>query len=158
MLLTALLVLGTTSVATAGPFPAPCRRIEVRLATEHDTVPRGHEPQFKLSVRNSSETTVRLLDTRKGRRRDLADNYYVLVVLNRKEQQPDIPVVISDPGPMSETDFFTLRPGEVAELPVSTPLELARLKRGSYRAFVIVSGEAYSGPSCASTSVQFRVR
>jgi hypothetical protein len=159
LLITAILgVASTMSSGLRGSVP-PCDRIDVRLSVVQKVVKKGREPEFKLSVRNASEAAVQMLDTRQGRRRDLGDNYYVLVVRTRNEQDPEIPIIISDPGPMADTDFFTLLPSQQADLPVTTPLVLDRLKGGMYRAYIVVNSEAYSGgPSCASNSVQFRVR
>ena len=144
--------------ATAETVPS-CHGFETLLRVATREVRRGSRPEFSLSVRNTSVTTLRLLDTRGHRRRDLGDTYYSLVVRTRDGKEPDIMRAISDPGPIADEDFVTIAPGERMHISVATPLALETLERGAYKAHVVVWVDPYDLRSrCRSDDVAFRVQ
>lgn len=149
-----------TFMTSAWTEPVPsCRGFEALLSVATSGVRRGSRPEFSLSVRNTSLTALRLLDTRRGRRRDLGDTYYSLVIRTRDGKEPEIPRVISDPGPIADEDFVTIAPGERIHITVATPLVLESLERGAYRAHVVVWVDPYDLRSrCRTEEVAFRVR
>lgn len=151
---------GLTFATLAAVETVPsCDRFEALFRVSKREVRRGTRPEFSLSVRNTSLTALRLLDTRGGRRRDLGDTYYSLVIRTRDSKEPDIPRAISDPGPIADEDFVTIAPGEGIDITVATPLALESLERGSYKAHVVVWVDPYSlGSRCRSDEVAFHVR
>ena len=137
----------------------PCERLQARLRVANSDLPKGGQPDFTLTLRNVTESAVRLLDTRGGRRRDLGDSYYKLVVRTLKGREPNILTAISDPGPISDEDWFVLGAGQEVIVPVTTPLALDTLQKGGYRAHVVITLDPYvSGSRCRSDYAEFRVR
>jgi hypothetical protein len=120
---------------------------------------RGFLPQFVLELANPGPEGIRLLDVRRGRRQDLADTYYSLVVRRAKGPLIDGPRPISDPGPISEADFFVLEPKTPASLPLRSFFHLGALGPGSYIAYVGIWQDPYALDSvCRSSEVEFRIQ
>lgn len=137
----------------------PCVCFETKVQVAPSVVRSGTSPRFVLELANRGWAGVRLLDVRQGRRPDLAVNYYKLVVRRPNGAAVDGPRPISDPGPISETDFFVLEPGARISLPVHSLVSLEGLTPGSYIAYVSIWIDPYSaGSVCRSAEVEFRVQ
>jgi hypothetical protein len=109
---------------------ATCPGFQAVLRVSPATVKSGSELRFSLVLKNVSVKPVRLLDIRAGHRPDLADSYYE-VQFERGRRAAALPHAISDPGPISATDFFTLSPGSEVEVTPSTKHRSANCGRGS---------------------------
>ena len=138
------LLMATLMALTADPraqapsaFPE-CTGISASLAATPPEVSRGHKPEFALTLSTTGASPIRVLDVRHGRRPDLQDNYFELVVLQRG-RPVETPVAISDPGPVSASDSFDLHPGERTTLRhLSYTRALNELRPGEYEAVVLV--------------------
>jgi len=114
-----------------------CRAAAVGVATSTPMVRVGVRPQFSVIVANESDRSMRVLDVRNGRRVDLQDNYFELVVIEGRKVV-DLPRAISDPGPISDADYAVLKPGERMEVrPLSYTRSTERLPAGTYSAFIL---------------------
>ena len=83
-LLTALFMALTAGSRPQAPSALPeCTDISASLAATPPEVGRGHKPEFALTLSTTSASPVRMLDVRHGRRPDLQDNYFEVVVLQR---------------------------------------------------------------------------
>jgi hypothetical protein len=112
--------------------------VEVTLGTSTPNVKVGHRPEFHVSIANKDTRPVRVLDARDGRRTDLQDAYFELFVL-RDGNIVDVPILISDPGPISRADLVTLGPGERLEVrPLSYKRVIEKLPPGAYSAFILL--------------------
>src|SRR5687767_8429704 len=132
ILVLALLV-GSASVL-APKSPQICRGFAATLRVMPTTFQRGTQPRFAVVLKNLSEKPVRLLDVRDGRRPDLAQSYYEIIIEQNQRAVKDLPRAISDPGPVEAADFFALSPGAIVEAPLTTPLDLSALPGGRYSA------------------------
>ncbi len=149
--------LTAAGLASGDSVPA-CQAFEAKLRVEANRVSKGRRPGFTLALRNTGSTPLRLLDTRARRRADLADTYYGLVIRTKRGDTPDLPRVISDPGPISDEDYFVLQPGGTAQMPVSSPLALEALRTGLYVAHVVVWVDPLQlGSRCRSSFADFEV-
>jgi hypothetical protein len=89
----------------------------------------------------------------------LADTYYKLVVRRADGVAIDGPRQISDPGPISEADFFVLEPAAKVSLSVRSLVSLEALAPGTYVAYVSIWQDPYSVASvCRSNETEFRVQ
>lgn len=117
----------------------------------------GAKPRFSARVRNGTGRAVRLLDIREGRRPDLQESYFELVV-TRDGEVVDVPIVISDPGPIDDTDVFELTPGRELEVrDVKYTRDLSELPVGEYEAFVLFWRDTptMGATRCRSASTRF---
>jgi len=147
------------SLPAAAESPKPCTILESKVEVEPGVARKGTVPEFVLELTNRGQEGVRLLDVRKGRRRDLAYTYYELVVRHESGAAIEAPRMIGDPGPISEEDFFVLAPGSTISLPVRSLRKLEELSPGSYLAHVSLWMDPYSaGSRCRSEEARFRVR
>jgi hypothetical protein len=99
------------------------------------------------------------LDVRDGRRPDLQDSYFELFVIQGK-RTVNVPIAISDPGPLSAADFLELQPGARVEFQhISYKRALQGLPPGAYDAFILFWRDPLvSGTTrCRSTSARFTV-
>ena len=152
-------VLFIVSVAVSAETLKPCTQIESRVLVTPSVAKSGTSPRFALELANKGRDPVRLIDVRKGRRTDLADAYYELVVCRSDGAPIDGPRQISDPGPISETDFFLLAPGAKVSLPLRSLVNLDTLSPGTYVAYVSVWMDPYSVDSrCRSNEAKFRIQ
>ncbi len=136
-----------------------CRAAEVTLATATPTVKAGTRPQFSVVVANKGDRWIRVLDVRNGRRIDLQDAYFELFIVEG-EQVVDLPSVISDPGPLADTDYTVLKPGERIEVkPLSYTKAAERLPPGKYSAFILFwqNPEGPHRSRCRSSEAPFVV-
>jgi hypothetical protein len=102
---------------------------------------------------------MRVLDVRDGRRNDLQDVYFELFIVEGR-QVVDLPLFISDPGPIAETDYAVLKPGERIEFrPLSYKRAAERLPPGKYSAFILFwqNPEQPHTSRCRSSQAQFVV-
>jgi hypothetical protein len=81
-----------------------CRAAAVDVATSTPMVRVGVFPQCSVIVAKESDRSMRVLDVRNGRRVDLQDEYFELVVIEGRKVV-DLPRAISDPDrfPMRTT-------------------------------------------------------
>lgn len=122
------------SPAPAQSTEQPKRLIRLSLEATNKTVRSGEVPKFELTIRNEGNSPQRILDLSDGRRSDLQDSYYSLEV-RRGGRAVDIPRQISDPGPIGENDFLTLKPGETVTFELTRfAVVLERLLPGKYQA------------------------
>jgi hypothetical protein len=134
-----------------------CVGLEAILRVEVPKIKVGAEPQFVLSLRNTGKESLRILDVRGGRRSDLQDTYFEVLV-QRQGQRVSLPRPICDPGPISEEDFFQLLPGVKEDIRLSEPcLDLTALKPGAYEAHVSLWPDAELKTRCDSSEARFEV-
>jgi hypothetical protein len=154
-------LVGHASVATS-PIQSPatlpaCRTAEVTVATSTPAVSAGARPEFSVVVANRSDRSMRVLDVRNGRRNDLQDNYFELFIV-AGHQPVDLPVAISDPGPVADADYAVLKPGERLEVRTLSYKRVAeRLPAGQYSAFILFwqNPAAPQASRCRSNEVPF---
>jgi hypothetical protein len=123
------------------------------------TVRTGARPQFSVAVTNKSSRSIRLLDVRDGRRNDLQNVYFELFIV-KDGRVVDLPIVISDPGPILDADYLELKPGERLEVrELSYKRAAERLAAGEYSAFVLFWLNPQEAPTsrCRSSEVRFIV-
>jgi hypothetical protein len=121
-LVLACIVTGYVSVSAAqrsSPTAAPaCRAADVAVVTATPTLKAGTSPQFSVVVTNKSRDPIRVLDVRNGRRVDLQHNYFELFIVEGP-RLVDLPIAISDPGPVADADYTVLKPGERMDSPLT---------------------------------------
>jgi hypothetical protein len=158
--LTVALLARTATVRLAYQPTSTCLGIEAALRVSPTAVKAGGDAAFTLLLRNRSQKPVRLLDVRAGRRADLAQNYYELVLEQNGRTLKNLTRVISDPGPIDTTDYFFLAPAAAVEIPLSPSADLDTLRIGRYAAHVRITLDPLSPsvPTCQSTRTSFRVR
>lgn len=114
-----------------------CRAAKVSVATSTAAVRTGVRPQFSVIVANKRDRPMRVLDVRNGRRSDLQHFYFELVIVEGRKVV-DLPIAISDPGPMSDADYAVLKPGERMEIrSLSYTRSTEQLPPGTYSAFIL---------------------
>jgi hypothetical protein len=85
----------------------PKPTLSLKLEAAKETIRAGTEPVLRLTIENIGKVDEKILKPRG----DLQDTYYDLVVT--KEGKPlKLGRAISDPGPIPEEDFLTLKPGK----------------------------------------------
>lgn len=111
-----LIAVATSSIQQLDdPILRPvCTGVSVSVVAEASQVKAGNTPQFSVVVSNDTDRSVRVLDVRDGRRPDLQDSYFELFVI-QGTRVIDVPVAISDPGPLSSSDWLEIRPGARVE-------------------------------------------
>jgi len=133
--------------------------VEATVATSTPRIRAGTRPQFSVSVTNTSSSSIRVLDVRDGRRNDLQDVYFELVIV-KDGRVVDLPTVISDPGPISSADYLVLNPGEHLDVRQLSYKRVAeRLAPGEYAAVVLLWRNPEEAPTsrCRSSDVRFVV-
>jgi hypothetical protein len=150
---------GTAAAQQAHRLPPDCQGIETILRVSSPAVKAGSEPVFTLVLRNRSGKAVRLLDVRAGRRGDLAETYYELVLESNGRRVENLTRPISDPGPIDAADYFVLSPATVAVIPIGASTDLTTLRIGQYAAHVRITLDPLSTPvpSCQSARTSFKV-
>jgi hypothetical protein len=146
--------------ATAALLLLPCAavlatgtRALVTLSLDEQTVKHGDPPRFVVQI----QAVSRPLRVLKFAARDDLKHAYVRVIVTRSGSPVDVPRVISDPGPTSDSDYIDLRPGqEMSFAHDGMPLVLSSLPAGDYLAQVKVWPDWRSEP-VLSNSVAFRV-
>lgn len=134
-----------------------CQATEVTVATSTPKIRVGTRPQFSVVVTNKGSGSIRVLDVRDGRRNDLQDVYFELVIV-KDGRVVDLPTVISDPGPISNADYVVLNPGERLDVRRLSYKRVAeRLSEGEYAAFILFwrNPEEAHTSRCRSSEVRF---
>jgi hypothetical protein len=144
---------GTPNVPACSGFEAGLQAVDtvVRVSTA---------PRFRLTLVNRGTKPLKVLDIRDGRRPDLEAVYFRLEILNAKTVV-DLPRGICDPGPVSDSDFFSLKAGQSEQLLLSEfCLDFHSLKPGRYRARVLVWLDPYADAQtrCRSADASFTVQ
>jgi hypothetical protein len=147
--------------ALAGSPTAPaCAGFDAGLEAINTIVPAGTVPRFRLTLRNRATTPLIVLDVRDGRRPDLQAVYFELEVLSA-ETVVDLPRAICDPGPVSDSDFFSIKAGQTEQLLLSEScLDFHQVKPGPYRARVLLWLDPYASAQtrCRSEDASFTVQ
>lgn len=139
-------LLASTSLAWAG-------EVVVTLSPQRQVVKSGETPRFVVEVR-AVGTPVRIMKF--AVRGDLRDNY-ARIRVTRNGKAIDVPIVISDPGPTSDSDYELLLPDQrVSFEHRGTPFLLGKLLPGDYSAIVALKPDWNDSP-VASNSVLFTV-
>ena len=136
-----------------------CNGVSVSLSADVSRIRVGERPIFSVAVSNGTERPVRVLDVRDGRRPDLQGNYFELFVF-QGTKAVDVPIAISDPGPLSSSDFIELQPGaRVGFERISYKRALENLPAGAYEAFILFWRDPTESHTtrCRSTSAKFAV-
>lgn len=136
------------------------RTISLLLEESEKSVKRGSVPNFQLTIKNTGNEAERVIDLRDDRRADLQDTYYELEV-TKGGNPVDVPRMISDPGPISDKDFVTLKSGETVTFDFSRfALALQSLPPGMYQARVRFWQDPYRSwkTSFRSPPAEFVVR
>jgi len=133
LLIATALVLNTL-VSVVAQETNEARSIALNLQPVQSEVSAGQAPQFRLTLSNTTDRVERVLNIAK--RVDLQHTYYnVIIVQNRKAIW--VPRAISDPGPVSKTDWLEIAPGATRTfLLKSFPDAFDQLPPGSYEAYV----------------------
>lgn len=110
------------------------RPIALTLWPVQSEITAGHAPQFRLTLSNTTDRVQRVLNIAK--RIDLQHTYYNVVVAQKGKPISGFRA-ISDPGPVSETDWIEIPPGTTRTFPLTNfPDAFDQLPSGSYEAFV----------------------
>jgi hypothetical protein len=136
-----------------------CQETDVTVATPTPTIRAGIRPEFSVAVTNRSSRSIRVLDVRNGRRTDLQNVYFELFIV-QDGRVVDLPIVIADPGPISDADYLVLKPGERLDVRgLSYKRAAERLTAGRYAAFVLFWMNPQEAPAsrCRSSDVRFLV-
>ncbi len=124
----------TKKVDMAANNDSPKTPLRLWLVASGEAVKHGGAPKFVLTIHNEGDAPERIIDLSGGRRADLQDTYYDLVV-TRNGKEVDVRRAISDPGPVGENDFLTLQPGEKVAFELTRfAAGLAALPPGEYQA------------------------
>jgi hypothetical protein len=111
----------------------------------------GTVPSFRLTLTNISDHACRILNI-DGRRRDLQDTYYDLVIW-QDGKEIFVPRAISDPGPVSDSDGVSIVSGATKTFLLTTfPQNLKSLRPGLYEATIRFWRDPYSSSSNAYDS------
>ena len=110
------------------------RELALSLVPVESAIRAGTAPHFRLTITNVSDHIMQVLDAE--RRVDLQHTYYALVI--SKDGKPvDLPRAISDPGPISATDWVEIPPGQSKVfLLANFPEKFETLPAGVYEAYV----------------------
>jgi hypothetical protein len=136
-----------------------CLAANVTVTTSTPMVKAGTRPQFSVVVTNKSDRSMRVLDVRDGRRNDLQDSYFELFIVDG-QKLIDLPIIISDPGPITDADYAVLKPGQRIEVrPLSYKRVAERLPPGTYSAFVLFwqNPQTPHTTRCRSSEARFAV-
>jgi hypothetical protein len=130
------------------------RSIAVELQAVKDSFPTGTVPAFRLTIRNEGKVLEKVLKLRG----DLQDTYYDLKV-TRDGKAVNVPRAISDPGPTTDDDFVTLKPGDKVTYDLTRfAAALNQLPVGEYKATVRVRRpDDPAGKSYLSSEAVFKI-
>jgi hypothetical protein len=136
----------------------PCAGVRASVRASPTSLRKGGLATFVLVVRNGSPNGPRLVDIRNGRRPDLADNYYEIVLERNRQELKNVPRAISDPGPVAPADFFFLPPAAHFEVSLRSTRDLTALAAGRYSAYVRITLDPFAAATkCSSTATSFTV-
>lgn len=152
-----ILFVTLTLIATgwsAASMPADADPIAVTLSLVSSEVRVGQHPGFVVVVKATRAVKV----LRFKERSDLRHNYASITIKRNGNTVNDIPQMISDPGPTSESDYLQLRTGEQYSFEHDgRPQDLTALRPGTYTATVKVWPDWDAEP-VYSNVVTFRVK
>jgi hypothetical protein len=156
--LTAAETAAQIAVGAQTPSLPWCRDLTVTISVAAPRVLVGQRPRFDVSIYNMSASPRRVLDLRDGRRPDLQTAYVDLVV-SRNGAELSLPRMISDPGPISPTDFVELPVSSGIHIPdLPTDRDLSKLPIGALDAHIVFWRDPYDARSrCRSAPVAFTV-
>jgi hypothetical protein len=125
----------------------------VTLSIVQPRIRVGEMPQFLMKVQ-ALAPLVRIMKL--GERSDLRHNY-APITIKRDGKTIDTPMMISDPGPISDEDYLELKKGEELVFKHDgRPLSLTELAPGTYAAKVSVWPDWNSEP-VSSNFIYFQV-
>lgn len=126
----------TSAVLMAGePKAKPKRDFALSLQAVDKQIPVGMRPKFRLTLKNVSGHPRRVLNF--GARPDLQHTYCKLIV-TKGGKPVELPIAVSDPGPISDTDYLNVSSGATKVFILSSfPDALEKLQPGNYRAYVL---------------------
>jgi hypothetical protein len=133
----------------------PKQALTLKLEAVQEVVRPGTEPRLRLTIENVSNADEKVLKPRG----DLQDTYYRLVV-SKGGNQLSLGAAISDPGPISEADFLTLKPGKKVTFEFSRyAVAVHTLPAGKYQAQIRFWQDPYKSHTSAvlSPAATFRV-
>lgn len=127
--------------------------LSLTLRCVNDVLTAGNAPVLRITVENTGKADEKVLKPRG----DLQDTYYDLVII--KDSKPlDLLRSISDPGPLTDNDFTTLKPGQTATFEFTRyAVAVGGLPPGKYEARIRFwrpgepSANAILSPSAAFT-------
>lgn len=124
--------------------------LTLSLDAMQPVIPVGTSPRFRFTLTNISDHACRILDA--DRRVDLQHAYYDLVV-TKSGKPVNVPRAISDPGPVSDTDWLELPPGGAKTFLLSKfPDQFETLPPGVYEAYVDFWRDPYQSHDMAYKS------
>lgn len=137
----------------ASPVSGWAGEVGVTLSPQQQVVRGGETPRFVVEVR-AVGTSVRVMKF--AVRGDFRDNY-ARIRVTRNGKEVNVPIMISDPGPTSDSDYELLeRDQSVSFEHRGTPFALAQLPPGDYAATVALRPDWRDTP-VKSNSVYFTV-
>jgi len=145
----------------AAPPLALADSAHVTLSPTAQTVTQGHVPHFIVSI-TAGDAPLRVM--RMSKRPDLRDNYAKIRVTQAgtdvshpRDKPITVSIAISDPGPINESDYVVLAPGQTTAFEHNgEPYQLQDLEPGEYRVRVEVTPEI-GKPALRSNTATFRV-
>jgi hypothetical protein len=145
------LVLAATLDINAAEQSDHTRDFALMLEPVVSNIRTGVVPSFRLTLTNISDHACRILNI-DGRRHDLQPTYYDLVIW-QGGKEISLPRAISDPGPVSDTDWVSVASGATKTFLLTTfPQALQSLRPGVYEATIRFWRDPYSSPSNAYDS------
>jgi hypothetical protein len=137
-------------VAPVTGQPSGTNDLVLSLDAIEPVIAAGSVPRVRLTLTNVSDHVCRVLDVE--RRGDLRDTYCNLVVL--KDGKPvDVPRAISDPGPVSDTDWLAILPKGTKTIVLTRfPDQFEALPPGVYEAYVDFWRDPYQSHDTAYKS------
>jgi hypothetical protein len=127
----------------------------VQLTPSQQSVAQGDAPHFIITV-TSVSLPSRII---KFAARPHLKDAYVRLVVTRDGAEVDVPVAISDPGPVDKNDYIELSPGHEMNMTLEHDgftLGLSKLPPGIYSVTVNLRPD-WSAAPVKSNSVSFRV-
>ena len=153
IVLASLAMLFQTAPSDAQDKKPPKRPLVAELEATKKSFPKGTVPTFKLKITNEGKAPEKVLKLRG----DLQDTYYDLEI-SQSGKSVTVPRAISDPGPTTDNDYVTLKPGE------SVTFELKRfasawqsLPVGKYTAVVRIWPPRQRANSFPSSEAMFEI-
>ena len=129
-----LAMVSCSRVAPVSDGASTTHDFSLSLVAVEPILSSGTVPRFRLTLTNISDRACRILNAEK--RVDLQHAYYHLVVL--KDGKPvDVPMAISDPGPVSDEDWLEVPLGGTKIFNLTDfPEHFETLPPGIYEAYV----------------------
>ena len=120
----------------------------VSLTPSKQHFAQGGAPLFQISIQAVSKPQKVLKFQTRG---DLKDTY-VHLLITESNKEVELPVFISDPGPIDETDYVELAPGEQLKFAHNGfPLAVSKLPAGTYSVRVSLQPDWSADPIWSNT-------